>query len=361
MKLVDINGRFLSQTMTGVQRSALELIQALDAQLTDKPELRRRFTFRLVTPAHQASVPLRHIPTLPVGRLQGHAWEQLELPIHTHGRLLLNLCNTAPLAVRTIATIYDASVFAVPEAYSPAFRLWYRTLLPLLGKRARLILTTSNFSREELIRRAGVPPEKIRVLPLGSEHVLRSPADRNIFSRVPVQPGRYILAVGSQSPHKNLAGVLHAVSQLGPSRLPLVVAGGANAKVFNQAPGLTGDSFHAAGYVSDSELRALYENAACFVYPSFYEGFGFPPLEAMTCGCPAVVSRTASLPEVCGDAVLYCNPSQPEDIARQIRWLLEDPERRTDFRERGLIRARSFTWERASSALLSVLEQVAAS
>src|SRR5215216_2006702 len=113
MRLVDINGRFLTQATTGVQRAALELVQALDRQLAGAPELRRRYSFRLITPArHTRGVAFQYIPTVPVGHLGGHAWEQLELPIHARGRLLLSLCNTAPLLVRSIATIHDASVFA---------------------------------------------------------------------------------------------------------------------------------------------------------------------------------------------------------------------------------------------------------
>jgi glycosyltransferase involved in cell wall biosynthesis len=165
-----------------------------------------------------------------------------------------------------------------------------------------------------------------------------------------------ILAVGSRSPHKNLAAVVQAVSRLGGSALPLVAAGGANTRVFNPAE-LNGNSFHAVGYVTDLELRALYEQAACFVYPSLYEGFGLPPLEAMTCGCPVVVSRAAALPEVCGDAALYCDPHDPENIAEQIRTVLHDSGRRAELRERGLARARCFTWGRAASALLGILAE----
>jgi glycosyltransferase involved in cell wall biosynthesis len=112
------------------------------------------------------------------------------------------------------------------------------------------------------------------------------------------------------------------------------------------------------GYVSDTELRALYENAACFVYPSFYEGFGLPPLEAMTCGCPVVVSRAASLPEVCGDAAVYCDPGDPADIARGIDQVLANSAVQEDLRRRSLERARSFSWKRAARAMLQQIEDL---
>jgi glycosyltransferase involved in cell wall biosynthesis len=359
VKAVCINGRFLTQAITGVQRYATEIVRALDQRLAAEPALRNRYSFSLVTPRNGArSLPLQQIPIVPAGRLRGQAWEQLELPLHARHRILLNLCNTAPVSVAGVVTIHDASVFAFPQAYSLPFRLWYRTLIPLLGRLSKLVLTVSAFSRGELNSRAGIPQEKVRVVHLGSEHVLQTPADARIFDRVPVQPGRYILAVGSRSPHKNLSGVLSAVALLGDDALPLVAAGGSNQKVFTSAARWPEGSFHPAGYVTDAELRALYENASCFVYPSLYEGFGLPPLEAMSCGCPTVVSQAASLPEVCGNAVLYCDPLNPEDIARQIRRFLREPGLRAEYRDRGIARARSFTWDRASAALLTFLEDI---
>jgi glycosyltransferase involved in cell wall biosynthesis len=137
------------------------------------------------------------------------------------------------------------------------------------------------------------------------------------------------------------------------------VAGGSNPRVF-RGRHLEHDGYalHATGYVTDGELRALYENAACLVYPSLYEGFGLPPLEAMLCGCPVLVSDAASLPEVCGDAALYCNPRDPDNIAEKIRTLIEEPALRNELRCRGMERARNFTWRRASEALLSIIDGV---
>jgi glycosyltransferase involved in cell wall biosynthesis len=357
MTSVDINGRFLTQAITGVQRCAMELVQALDQQLTSDLALRSRYRVRLMAPPqHEQPVKLSHIPTVPVGRLRGQAWEQFELPNYSRGNVLVNLCNTAPLARPGIVTIYDASVFVVPEAYTPAFRAWYRVLFPLLGRRSLRVVTVSRFSQGELARRVGIPAGKIDVIPLGAEHILRAPADPSILARIGVDPHCFILAVGSRSPHKNFGAVTSAVARLGPDRLPLVVAGGANSRIF--ARSATPDGAIHVGYVSDRELRALYENAACFVFPSLYEGFGLPALEAMACGCPAVVARAGSLPEVCGDAVLYCDPRDPDQIASRIRLLLQEPGRRQELRDRGTARARSFSWGLASTALLRIIDSV---
>lgn len=357
MRLVDINARFLTQPTTGVQRVAEELVRALDRELLANSALRKRYCFRLVAPAgERRQIELNQIDTVEVGRLRGQQWEQLELPAYTGGRLLLNLCNTAPVGIRSIVVIHDASVFAVPEAYSPAFRSWYRILLPLLGRRALRVITVSRFSRQELSRRAGIPDDKMDVIPLGADHLLHSASDKRVFHRLPVGAGRYILAVGSRSPHKNLGALVAAVASLGVKNLPLVLAGGANARVF--ASSGSSESRYDAGYVTDGELRALYENALCFVYPSLYEGFGLPPLEAMLCGCPALVSQAASLPEVCGSGARYCNARDPDDIARGIREIVAEPGRREQQVRAGTARAGEFTWKRSAGALLSILDQV---
>jgi glycosyltransferase involved in cell wall biosynthesis len=357
MRQIDINGRFLTQATTGVQRVAEQLVLALDSELAADPELRSRYSFRLLTPVGngQRRLALTHIQTAAVGRLSGQLWEQVELPGQSRGRLLINLCNTAPLGVRSVVVIHDASVFAVPSAYSRAFRIWYRTLIPLLGRRALRVVTVSQFSRGELSRLAGISPDKMDLLPLGAEHILRAPADLGIFKRVPVERGRFILAVGSRSPHKNVGAVVTAISRMGAEQLPLVLAGGSNPRVFGGSDAVDGLQ---AGYVTDGELRALYENAACFVYPSLYEGFGLPPLEAMLCGCPAVIANAASLPEVCGDAALLCDPRDPDDIARNICMVTGDQACRDDLRKRGLDRARTYTWKRAAQALLAILDRV---
>ena len=358
MNRVAINGRFVTQDTTGVQRYAREMVRAVDALLTRDSALGLRYQFDLLVPsAGTWELEAAHIRLRSVGHLKGQAWEQLELPRHTGQRPLLNLCNTAPLAGRGIVTIHDASVFAVPAAYSLAFRTWYRILLPYIGKRALTVITVSEFSRAELSRRAAIPVSRIQVIYPGAEHVLQVPADPGIFGRVPVQSGSYLLAVGSRSPHKNVDAVVRAMSHLGENRPPLVTAGGVNTRVFNEAGALDGRNVFSAGYVTDGELRALYENAIGLVYPSRYEGFGLPPLEAMACGCPVLVARAASLPEVCGDAALYCDPDDPADIAHHVELMLE-PDGRNDLRRRGLERARCFTWERAARSLLGVLDRV---
>jgi glycosyltransferase involved in cell wall biosynthesis len=136
----------------------------------------------------------------------------------------------------------------------------------------------------------------------------------------------------------------------------IVLAGGSNSRVFGGKP-LDHENLVLAGYVTDGELRALYERAECFLYPSFYEGFGLPPLEAMHCGCPVVVSRRASLPEVCGPAARYCDPDDSHDIANQVRTVLSSADLRRELVEAGRERAAGFSWADAASRLEEILTQ----
>ena len=355
MSRIYINGRFLTQPTTGVQRFAREILRAVDTLLASDGSARKRSLVLLTPPGATPPAGLRAIECRPVGRLQGQAWEQLELPRYTRDGFSLNLCNTAPLRGHsTIVTIHDAGIFAVPEAYSRPFRIWYRLLHPRLVRRAVRTLTVSEFSRVELSRYLGIGRDRFTVIPNGGDHILRDPADKRILSRLGLSR-RYVLAVSSHSAHKNFAGIQAAMTYMRRQDFTLVIAGGANSRVFNAGEAPAGESV-VTGRVTDAELRALYENAECFVYPSFYEGFGLPPLEAMTCGCPVVVSRAASLPEVCGEAAVYCDPNDPADIGRAVEGVLDNAELRSDLRRRGEERAAQFTWSRSGTALLGLLD-----
>ena len=290
-----------------------------------------------------------------MGSLHGHAWEQLELSRHCGEDMLLNLCNTGPVTRRRqLVVLHDAAIVTHPATYSLAFRSWYRWLFTGLMRRAATVATVSKFSAGELMRHVGGRASGIELIHGAGEHVLRAAADVRILERLGLTGQRYVLAVGSRTPNKNLSGVVQAAALLSDLGCKVVAAGGSNSRVFGGVT-LASDSLVLAGYVTDGELRALYENAACFVFPSLYEGFGLPPLEAMHCGCPVVVSDRASLPEVCGPAAVYCDPADPADIAAKLRLVLTSESLRNELREAGLARAREYSWGRAALQLEHLL------
>jgi glycosyltransferase involved in cell wall biosynthesis len=354
-----LNARFLTQFVTGVQRYAVELVKAFD-RLIDRGEADPdRFSFVLIAPNDiKIDLHLKHIPIRKVGRLHGHPWEQIELPAYTRDGLLVSLCNTAPLRARSqVVTIHDAAVFAFPHTYPLAFRCWYRLLLKRLGRTAERIITDSEFSKSELVRHCGVNERRIRAFYLGADHILGVDPDESVLEKHGLLEKPFVLAVSSIAANKNFEAVVCAAQLLGVTDFDVVIAGGVNPRVFStpDVPLPVGVKY--IGYVSDGELRALYEHAACFVFPSLYEGFGLPPLEAMACGAPVITSNISSLPEVVGDAGILINPYNIEELAEAIRRVLGDAKLRQQMRQEGLERAALFTWENTARQTLKVYEE----
>jgi glycosyltransferase involved in cell wall biosynthesis len=345
-----INGRFLTRPATGVDRFAIELLRAWIPGFGVSREA------KAVAPHGQELVAAGlDMSVARMGRLTGHAWEQLELPTISKDALLVNLCSTGPaLLQRQLIVLHDANVMVNPWVFSFAFRNWYRCLFACVMRRAAIVATVSKFSASELMKHVGGRARGLEIIYESGEHVLRHRADFNILQKLGIVEQRFVLAVGSRTPNKNFEGVVKAAAELADLDVKVVLAGGSNSRVFAGAS-LDQKNLILAGYVTDGELRALYERADCFLYPSFYEGFGLPPLEAMHCGCPVVVSRRASLPEVCGEAARYCDPDDFRDIARQVRTVLSSKELRKELTEAGLQRAAGYTWAASAKQFEEIL------
>ncbi len=310
----------------------------------------------LIPPAVKAVPEYRRIQVSRVGRSSGQIWEQLELPFHARGGVLFSLVGGAPLLhPRNIITIHDAAVFAAPGGFSLAFRVWYHFLYWALCRTALHVLTVSHFSRAELVKWCGANPSKFTVTYLGSEHARRPEPDPDVLAGNRLRQFKYVLVVGSRNPNKNLTGVIRAIPFLANSGVDIAIAGQNNSKVFGELH-ISEEQVRDLGYVNDSELRTLYENAACFVFPSFYEGFGLPPLEALALGCPAVVSDSNSLAEIFKSVAFLCNPEDPSDIADKIKNACKAPEG-----ERGRYRkfADGFTWRECATITWDVLSRFA--
>lgn len=359
MNNIFINARFLTQSITGVQRYAIELIKVID-NLMGSGEIDSSINrFILLAPKNiKMDLKLKNIQLKLVGNFKGHLWEQLELPFYTRQGMLLNLCNIGPMIKRNqIVTIHDAAVYAYPEGFSFLFRSWYKFLFNILGRRVRNIVTDSYFSKNELMKHCNIDENKLNVIYLGKEHIFLPETNESILDKYKLKSKKYILAVSSMNPNKNFRGVIKAIESMRDFNFEFVIAGGTNPKVFSESTEPLPDVVKHVGYVTDNELRVLYGNAACFIYPSFYEGFGLPPLEAMACGSPVIVSNVASLPEVCGDAALYCDPYDYKDIANKIKKIMNDDDLREDLCRKGLEHAQHFTWEKCAHEMIDVIEK----
>jgi glycosyltransferase involved in cell wall biosynthesis len=349
-----VNGKYTSQRLTGVQRLAYELSRAMQGRDIPVDEL------EVVVPPNAATLepPIDRKRVAP--RFTGNLWEQLTLPLATRGKTLVSFCNTAPLLKRDqVVMIHDMAVHDVPHAFSKKFVLWYRVMFAILARQGVSILTVSEFSKGRICHHLGVDESRVSVIYPGADHFERIVSDPSIVTRLKLKKDAYCVIVGSLDPRKNLERVLAAIEKL--DHLPdvkFVVVGGSYPRVFASMKLETATKSERviwAGFVSDNELKGLYADAACLVFPSLYEGFGMPPCEAMYCGCPVLVSNEASIPEVCGDAAMYCDAHSVDDIATKLGAMLSDPALRQHHRELGLRHVQRYRWERSATNVLEAL------
>jgi glycosyltransferase involved in cell wall biosynthesis len=360
-----VNSRFLNRKITGVERVAHEILRSLALHFLDKNghyhSGEHRLIFKLVL---EKNTPQCNIPKFAsmwevqnTGRFHGHAWEQLNLTRFRPNDWLLGLCNTGPLLRgNQVIFIHDAQVYAIPTNFDWKFRLWYYILINTAGRMSRGLMANSIFSKNELSRHTGINADKFAVNQLGCDHMLRLVAEKPTALLGDLNNQPYVLAVSSASPNKNFEGILKALALMGENAPHCVIVGQQYSKVFKNSM-LANKRVIEMGYVTDEVLAGLYKHAMCLVYPSFYEGFGLPPLEAMLMGCPVIVSNRSSLPEICGDAALYCDPGDPQTIASAISKLVQDPEFVAQLREKSQKHAQQYTWKKCAERTLDILHQ----
>ncbi|AXE91933.1 glycosyltransferase family 4 protein [Paraburkholderia sp. DD10] len=350
-----INGKFTSQPITGVQRVAYELTRAMQMRAHPGDEVEVFVPQDIIEPG----ALLKRQRRLPW--LRGTLWEQITLPLAARGVTLLNFCNTNPvLKRRQIVMVHDMAVYDVPHGFSRKFLLWYRFCFAMLPRMDPTILTVSMFSKARICEHLKIAESRVSVVTPGADHLDRVVSDASITERLGLEKDAYCVIVGSLDARKNLQRVLDAVGRLKHRRdIRFVVVGGRNPRIFGN--GSVSSSTNAeqvtwAGFVSDGELKALYGNAGCLIFPSLYEGFGLPPLEAMYCGCPVIASTRTSIPEACGDAAMYCDATSVDDIAEKISLMMTDDALRQRYRAKGLLHAREYRWDRSAQKLLDILQ-----
>ncbi len=364
---IAVNGRFLTQPMTGVQRYAHELMQAFDSIIGRDPGLRRSLEIEVLAPPLEPRQrpTWRHLALRELGMRSGHPWEQLDLPGAVGKRLLFCPGNTAPLRVllgrrRCVVCVHDLSFRYFPSAYSPAFRGLYHLLTPAIFARAARIITVSKTEQESLAVYYPTAQPRLRAIPNGGfgAPVLKQLGD------IPAKEigAPYILYVGALSKRKNFPGLIQAAVLLSrETNLRFVFIGGTS-KALQEAevaiPGELAGRFIFAGQLDNTaELVGWYKGAICLAFPSHYESSGLPPLEAMACGLPVVSSSIPALHERCGDAALYCEADDPANVAAAIRQVVENPNLREELRARGLARAAAYNWEHSARRHIEVFEE----
>lgn len=328
-------------TVTGVERWTAEVIARL-------PPL----------------APGRYIVAQPPPRARGRAiaqaWEQLVLPVRAArlgAALVFSPANLAPLAwPGNVLVMHDAAVLRHPQAYSRAYRLWHRRAGLAAARRARAVITVSEFSRRELVRCAGLAPQRVRVIAGGVADRFTPEADAAEARRRYGLEQPYVLTIATADARKNLHVLAPAAAALAARGIDLVWAGDTR-PYFTPGSGIPG--VRRLGYVDEVHLAGLYAGARAFVLPSRYEGFGLTCLEAMACGTPVVAADRAALPETCGDAARLVDPDRPDALAAAVVSVATDPEAQRRLRAAGLRRAAAFTWERTALAVHELLTELA--
>jgi glycosyltransferase involved in cell wall biosynthesis len=344
-----INARFLTQQITGVQRFAIEISKALKKI---KPSIEFVSPIDIVHPALAAELNVKVI-----GHNKGVVWEQIDLPIFLRKNkypLLINLCNAAPLFYNNkVVTIHDVAFMVNPAWFNKKFILLYKFLIPRIAKKSKAIFTVSNFSKKEIIKYIKVDEDKIKIVYNGISCFSGEEQTDNKY-------GRYILSVGSIDKRKNISALIEAFKNVKDKSLKLLIVGDVNIVFNNRKSEIlkSDERINFIGRVNDADLKNLYLNALIFIYPSLYEGFGIPPLEAMYCNCPTIVSDIGSLNEICGNASIYIDPYNPEDITQKVEILLNDEVLRHKLIEKGKQNIKKYSWEKSASLIANTIEHL---
>ena len=416
MKKIIINGRFLLHRVTGVERYAREMVNALD-ELTAPGQL------EIAVPPEVNELPeWKNITVRRVGGLHNRMWEHFSFPayVRRQGGIALNLCNVAPLPAPGIVTIHDMKPIVHPEYYSEKFVLWYRLLFRNAFQRARMVLTVSKFSAREIRRYYRIDPHRISITPEGWQQFGRLEYDEYALERYGLEKGGYYFSMGSRDPAKNLSWVIES-ARANPEMI-YAISGNVNREIFADSgvdlektasgcgrrndgatgceagnkgigsgcePGNNGigsegetgnigagsgceagnkgigpghesgnsgigsgrdskqipENVRFLGYVRDEEAKTLMRDCKAFLFPSFYEGFGLPPLEALSAGCPCVVvSDIPVMHELFEDEAVYVDPYKVEEFT------CRKPDAEKILKK--------YSWKKSARKLLRILESV---
>lgn len=308
MAKIAFNGRFLTKRLTGQERFASELLAELD-------KICKKGEFCVVTSENALYTPdYRNIEVIKTGTLKREAWEQFCLrPFLRKNKMkCVNLTTTFALGHCDVVCIHDASIYEIGKqfmhsAYGFFGTIWKRLLCNIASKKAEKVLTVSYYSKEKLNSILGIPKDKITVISNAWQHYNRVEKDDTIFERLPyAKDGEYYFAMSSLSPQKNFIWIME-VAKRNP-QCQFVITGKAEGFTHLGADDLKTDNLHFTGYLKDGEIKSLMQHCKAFIHPAIYEGFGIPPLEAMSCGAELILSPATCLPEVYEKSAHYIDP-----------------------------------------------------
>jgi glycosyltransferase involved in cell wall biosynthesis len=350
--------RSVSAQPTGTELYSRYLIEALLDRVPD------RYSFRLYfnqAPQSAISHQPSAIKIMPFPRLWTHLRLSMEMLLHRPD-LLFVPAHVLPIIHprRSVVTVHDLGYLYFPEAHPPRQRWYLDRSTRWHAHTAAHLLADSAATKRDLINRYHADPDRITVAYPGLDPAIKRIDDPSEIARVKAKyhiDGDYLLYLGTLQPRKNLSRLIEAFSQLPNANSQLLLAGKPgwySDQLLQQA----NDRVHFSGYVDAADKNALLSGATAFVFPSLYEGFGFPVLEALACGVPVLCSNTSSLPEVAGDAALLVNPLLVDDLARGLHEITTNEDLRKKLIERGYRQAQTFAWRICADSVLEVFENV---
>ncbi len=369
---IAIDAHSVGTKLGGNESYAVNLIEAL-AQIDSvndytifvtTNEARDRFSNRWSNFKVRSTLPHTPLIRIPL---------TLSAELRKHPVDVLHVQFTAPpfCPCPVVVSIHDLSFEHLPQTFNRRSRTQLRLTVRHSARRAARILSLSEHTRRDIVETYGIDEKRIKAIPLAAAEHFAPVTDTRELQRVRHNygiNGDYILTVGSIQPRKNLARLIKAYALLrgdgSKDKLPKLVLVGKPAWLYDETfrtldeTGVK-DAVILTGYVPETDLPALYSGATCFIYPSFFEGFGLPPLEAMKCGAPVIVGNRTSLPEVVGDAALAVDPFDVDAIAGGIKQVINNPSLRRELSLKGQERARAFNWRETARQTLAVYKEVA--
>lgn len=338
-----VNAKFLAQPMSGVQRFAAEISLELAKEREDILFLSPK---NIIHEDIAAKLPLKKI-----GVNKGTIWEQVDLPLFLWGKKIPLLClaNTAPLFYsKYLVCHHDITYIRYPETLSRKARLWYSLLMPKVIKNAKKVVTVSEFSKKDISLYYALDEKKVDV-------VYNSVPSSFVKLNKKNNKSNYFLMVSSLNLHKNIDFVIRAFDDVKSEGMSLKVVGDVSHMFSRNNKENTGNVEY-LGRVSDSDLTSLYQNARGFIFPSLYEGFGIPPLEAQALGCPVLASNAASIPEILKDSALYFSPYDEQDFLDKIQMMLSQDSIKDELVLKGQENVKRFSWQSSTKKLLSIID-----
>jgi glycosyltransferase involved in cell wall biosynthesis len=341
-----INGRFLTQKPTGIQRFSYEICKSL---------LKEGVNIIVLAPKKIRSEYKLDCKIIKFGLLSGVLWEHICLLLYLlkfKNPLLVNFGSPGPLFYKNrIVTIHDISFKTNPKWFVWYYSLYYRFITPIFARRSKKIITVSEFSKSEIQKWLNIPDEKFTIIHNAvSKSIFCSDKDCQEVQE------NYILSVSSLDPRKNIDSIYKAFEKYNSKDIKLILVG-ISSPMFNfkQSEDV---KINSIGYVTDTKLAELYKNAKAFVYLSVYEGFGIPPLEAMSFGCPVILSDIPVFREIFGNAACYVDPYNINSVVKGLQRVLTNSEYRNKLVNHGFEKAKEYSWKKSAEKLCKEFSQV---